>query len=253
MKRFFSLVFALMLVVMLTVSDSAAQQPRLLDGANLLTDAEEAELLARLDQVSRELQCDVVIITVRSCEGYSADYVIEQFYDQYGYGYGSNRDGVMLLLSMAERDWRILSNGFAANAITPSDIDKIGDQIVPELSAGDYEDAFLEFAELCKYEIEGERYGFPFPWAQSLLISLAVGFVAAFIATAVMRGKLKSVRKQTGARQYTRQGSMHLTHSTDLFLYSTVNRRPRPKETSHSSSGSRGGGGGGRHVGGGKF
>ena len=250
MKRVFTLIFALFLCLTLTVSVSAAQMPRLVDAADLLPDYQEAELLQRLDDLSRELQADIVIVTLESCGGYSADDVINAFYDEYGYGYGSNRDGVMLLLSMAERDWRILCNGFAATAITPGERDDMGDHIVDELSAGEYMEAFSEFASLCRYEIEGERNGFPFNFGLSLAVSLVIGFVVAFIATAVMRSKLKSVRSQTGAREYTKPGSMQLTRSSDLFLYRTLDRRRKPQQT---STGSRGGGGGGRHVGGGKF
>ena len=250
MKRIFSVFLVLILVFAMSISVSAAGMPRLVDSADLLYADQEADLLERLDQLSRELQCDVVIVTMDSCGGYSPDDVIEAYYDEYGFGYGSTRDGVVLLLSMAERDWRILSNGYAAEAITPGDIDSIGDHIVDELSAGEYYEAFMEYASLCKYEIEGERNGFPFDFGMNLLISVAIGFVVALIATGIMRSKLKSVRSQTGARKYTVPGSMKLTRSGDLFLYRTLDRRRKPQQT---SSGSRGGGGGGRHVGGGKF
>ena len=252
MKRIFSVIFALLLCLSLTVSVSAAQMPRLMDAADLLTDYEEAELLRRLDDLSQELQADIVIVTLESCGGYSADAVAEACYDEYGFGIGPDRDGVLLLLSMAERDWRILCNGFAATAITPGERDSIGDDIVDELSAGEYMEAFMEFSSLCRYEIEGERTGFPFNFGLSLIVSLAIGFVVAFIATGVMRSKLKSVRSQSGAREYTKPGSMKLTRSSDLFLYRTLDRRRKPQQTAPGSRGG-GGGGGGRHVGGGKF
>ena len=157
------------------------------------------------------------------------------------------------MLSMAERDWRILSNGFGAEAITPGDIDFIGGQIVDELSAGEYMDAFLEF--------NSERYGVPFQFGMCLAVSLGIGLVTALIATAAMRGQLKSVHSQTGARQYCKLGDFHVTNSRDLLLYRNVDRRAIPKESSYSSSGSSGssgfsgsrGGGGGRNIGGGKF
>ena len=250
MKRLFSMILALTLVAMMTFTVSAAQMPRLVDAADLLSAGQEADLQARLDQVSQELQCDVVVVTMDSCGGHSPDDVIAAFYDEYGYGYGTNRDGVVLLLSMAERDWRILSNGFAADAITLSEIDEIGDHIVDELSEGEYYEAFMEFTSLCKYEIEGERNGFPFHFGMNLLISVAIGLVVALIATGIMRAKLRSVRSQTGAREYTVPGSMVITRSNDLFLYRTLDRRRKPQQT---SSGSRVGGGGGRNIGGGKF
>lgn len=250
MKRIFLLILTLTLCLTLAVRVSAADMPRLVDNADLLTDSQEAELLEELNRASQELQADVVIVTLDSCGGRSADAMINAIYDDYGYGFGPQRDGVVLLLSMAERDYRILSNGFAADAITLGEIDEIGDEIVDELSDGDYMDAFLEFISLCAYEIDGERNGFPFPFGMNLGISVVVGFVAALIATGIMRSKLKSVRSQTGAKEYTKPNSMQLTRSSDLFLYRTVDCRRKPQE---SSSGSRGGGGGGRNVGGGKF
>lgn len=250
MKRICSVFLALILCCALAVQVSAAQMPRLVDAADLLTASQETELLAYLDQASDKLQTEVVIVTLENLGGYSADQVIEAFYDEYDYGFGPGRDGVMLLLSMAERDYRILANGFAADAISLSDIDEIGDDIVSELSDGEYMDGFMEFVDLCAYEIDGERNGFPFPWGVSLTVSVAVGFLVAFIATGFMRAELKSVHSKTGAREYAKRGSMQLTRTSDLFLYRTVDRRPRPKE---SSSGYRSSGGGGRNVGGGKF
>lgn len=250
MKRIFLMFLSIWMCLMLAVGVSAAGMSRLVDEADLLPSDREAELLDRLDRVSRELQADVVIVTLDSCGGYSADEVINAFYDEYGYGVGPGRDGVMLLLTMAERDYRILSNGFAADAITQEEIYDIGDHIVGELSDGEYMEAFMEFISLCKYEIEGERNGFPFDFGLNLGVSLLIGFAAAFIATGIMRSQLKSVRSRSGAREYTRPGSMKLTRSGDLFLYRTLDRRRKPQQ---SSSGSRSGGGGGRNVGGGKF
>lgn len=249
MKRLFSVLLVLSLVFLLTVSASAAQMPRLVDSADLLSADQEADLLARLDQVSGELQVDVVIVTMDSCGGYDPDDVVAAYYDDYGFGYGTNRDGVVLLLSMAERDWRILSNGFAADAITLNDIDRIGDSIVGDLSGGDYYEAFMTYATMCKQEIEDERQ---FDFDLSLGISIFIGLVVALIAVEVMRGGHRSVRSQTGAREYAVPGGLKVTHSNDLFLYRNVNRVHRPKETSSGSS-FRGGGGGGRNIGGGKF
>ena len=249
MKRICSVFLALVLCFALALRADAAQMPRLVDAADLLTQSQEAELLDRLDRVSQELQVDVVIVTMETLGGYSADAVVEAYYDEYGFGFGPNRDGVLLLLSMDERDYRILSNGFAADAISMSDIDTIGEHIVGELSEGEYMEAFMEFVSLCVYEIEGERNGFPFAFGKSLLISLIIGFVVALIVTGVMRAQLRSVKTQTGAREYTVPGSMHLTRSADLFLYRTLDRRRKPQNT---ASGFRGGGGG-RNVGGGKF
>ena len=59
--------------------------------------------------------------------------------------------------------------------------------------------------------------------------SCIFGFVVALIITLVMKSKLKSVRSQRTAANYQRPGSMQLTHSSDLFLYSTVTRMKKPE------------------------
>jgi uncharacterized protein len=76
-----------------------------------------------------------------------------------------------------------------------------------------------------------------------------IGLVIAAIATAVMKGKLKSVHAQAGASGYVKNGSMNVTHRQDLFLYRDVNRTAKPKDSSgsstHTSSSGRSHGGGG--------
>lgn len=67
-------------------------------------------------------------------------------------------------------------------------------------------------------------------YVQKCLIgSLIFGFVVALIITLVMKSKLKSVRSQRAAANYERPGSMHLTCSRDLYLYSTVTRIKKPE------------------------
>ena len=76
------------LVSMLMIRFSAAaeenvipetrQLPRLVDRADLLSELEEEELEARLDEISERQQADVVVVTVNSLDGKSAqDYADE--------------------------------------------------------------------------------------------------------------------------------------------------------------------------------
>ena len=188
MKRLFTLILALALCLSLAVSVSAARMPLLVDSADLLSDWEEEQTLQRLEQVREELQVELVIVTMDSLGGHSADAVIEAFYDEYGYGYGPNRDGVCLLVCMAEREYRILCNNYCATAITPDERDSIGNDVASFLSGGDYYGAFDEFIDGCVYQIEGERNGFPFNFGLSLGVSLAIGFVVIVLGMVLMCG-----------------------------------------------------------------
>lgn len=248
-KKLVSVIFALILCLSLSVTAFAADTPRLFDSADLLTSAEESDLQSRMDELSEKFEVEIVIATFESVGEYSVDEFVEVYYDDNGFGYGENKDGVLLLVSMEERDYRILSNGFGAQAISTDDIDRIGENVASYLSDADYADAFNTFIDECEYEIDGEINGFPFDFTINILISLVIGFIIALIATGIMRLKLKSVRKQTNATVYTKPGSMQVTNATDFFLYRVVDRHKIETNTSRSSGSS----GSSRNIGGGKF
>ena len=155
----------------------------------------------------------------------------------------------MLLLNMGDREYPILSNGIAADAISTGDIDDICDAIVSDLSAGYYYDAFDTYAEYCGYYLGGHINGYPFETGKFLLIALVVGLVIGLITVLVMRGQLKTVHRQNLARAYVKPGSLNLTESREIFLYRNVSRTVRQE----SSSGGRSGSGGSRNHGGGRF
>lgn len=250
MRRFFSILLALVLCLSLAMAVSAASGETALvyDEANLLTASEHAQLQQTLQEVGSQCAAQIIVVTLPSSDGQDVDFLLDYIYDGMNFGYGPNRDGVMLLVCMDPREWRILSNGYAGNAITSSHIDAIGERIVPDLSDGDYADAFQEYAQRCAYYLDGYRNGFPFAFGRNLLIALAVGLVAGLIVVLVLKSQLKSVRRQDQANVYVKSGSMRLTGSSDVFLYRNVSRTRRE---SSSSSGSRSGGS--RSRGGGSF
>ena len=219
----------------------------LYDDADLLTDSEEAALMGKLAAVSTGYEAQIVVVTIASMDGGNIDTYDDYVYDSMGFGYGENYDGVLLLVCLDPREYRILSNGFAGVAIEPDDISKISDEIVGDLSDGDYAGAFDEFVDECAYYLDGHINGFPFNAGKSLAISLIVGVVIGLIVAFVLKGQLKSVHSQSRAQEYVKTGSMHVNLSNDMFLYRTVTRT---KKQSSSSSGS---GGTARSKGGGSF
>ena len=253
MKKNLSFAMLLLLCLSLfTLSVWGATDGSLLsDGADLLTDAEERELLATLSRIREAYQVDVIVVTVDSIGEASPDAYVNDLYDSQGYGYGVNQDGVLLMVAMESRDYRVLANGVGADAISDGELDDICDVVASYLGDGDYVGAFGAFAEECEYQINGELNGFPFEWGKNLLIAFGVGFAVALVTVLVMLSQLRSVKPQRGAAVYTKADGMRMTRSSDLFLYRTVSRIRR--ETESSGGGGSRGGGGGRSVGGGKF
>lgn len=230
-----------------TAPAAAAEEFFLADDADLLTDTEEAELIRKLTAISQTFQAQIVIGTIGSMEGGDIDEFLNFFYDESALGYGEKRDGVLLLVCMDPREYRILSNGFAADAITTSTIDSIGDAIVSDLTDGNYYRAFSEFADQCEYYLNGHINGFPFDVEGSLIVSLGIGMITGLIVSMILKGQLKTVRKQEQANVYTKPGSMQVTIEKDRFLYRSVSKTAKESKSSSSDSGSS------RNTGGGSF
>ena len=261
-------IITLLLAVVLCMSAAcpvfaAEKLPRLIDSAELLTESQQSELLSTLDEFSERQQADIVVVTVDSIGDKTPMEYADDFYDYNGYGFGENNDGVLLLISMEERDWWISTTGYGITALTDAGIDYISESFLSDLSDGDYLAAFMTYAELCDEFFTqaktGEPYDVgnlpkePFDLFMNLLIALAIGLAVAFIVTGIMKGKLKSVHSEYSAGNYVRANSLNLTQNTDLFLYTQTTRREKPKESSSggssthtSSSGTSHGGGGGK-------
>lgn len=238
--------------------------PRLVDDADLLDSSEEEELESELDEISERQQFDVVVVTVNSLEGKTPQDYADDFYDYNGYGYGSNHDGALLLVSMEDRDWYISTTGYGITAITDAGREYISDQFVSYLSDGEYLEAFETYANLCDEFVTqadtGEAYdsgNMPkgeYAWVLYLGIAIPVGLLIALIIVECMRRQLKSVRMQNSAANYVKKGTMVIDGKYSHFLYAQTTRRKKPEpstsssgsSTHVSSSGTTHGGGGGK-------
>ena len=266
-KKIIALLFALVICLSTAVPTFAAdgfadEYYRVNDLADLLTDSEEAALLEKLDEISQRQKMDVTVATVNDLDGYSsaAEYA-DAVYEHCKYGYGSQKDGLLLLISMEDRDWAISTCGYGITAFTDAGIEYIGKQIKSDLSDGNYAAAFDTYANLCDEFITQARNGSPFDKGnlprESLSIiwipiSVAIGVVLALLVVGNMKGKLKTVRTRAEANSYLKKDSLAVTESSDLFLYHTVTRSKKEKDsgsgssTHTSSSGTTHGGGSGK-------
>ena len=222
----------------------------LYDEADLLTDSEEATLVEKLKEVSCACNAQLVVVTIASMDGGDIDSYVDYLYDSMGFGYGENHDGVLLLVCMDPREYRILSNGYAGTAIGPDQIDTLCDFMETYLPNGHYTSAFHSFADQSGEFLEYYLMGSPFKVGKSLAISLIIGIIAGLIVAFILKGQLKSVRKQDQAYGYVKPGSMTVNIQYDIFLYRTVTRTKKQKRVESTSSGS---GDTARSKGGGSF
>ena len=251
-KRIVCFIFAVALLIVFVIPSFADTSKKyVVDNANLLSESEESALENKLKEISERQKCDVVVLTVNSLGSKDATQYADDYYDYNGYGYGTNHDGILLLISMKDRDWAVSTCGFGIKAFTDDGIEYLSDQFMSDLSDGNYANAFNIYAEKCDDFIQQAKNGRPYnsynlPRKPLSLVWIPVciilGFVIATLIVSYMKRKLKSVRMQAGAGAYVRDGSMRITDSRDIFLYSSVTRTAIPKSngsSTHSSSSGR--------------
>lgn len=267
MKRMISLLSIVWILSLSVLAVSAEGAVRVVDGAGLLTETEEANLLQTLNEISERQQFDVVVVTTTSLNGKDITAYTEDFYDEHDYGYGATYDGVVLLVDMGTRQWKIVTTGFGITAFTDAGIDYIADEFVPYLSSGDYYQAFSIYAEMCDEFVEQANEGTAydvsnmpkeaFPVVSRAGIAALIGIVAGVVGATLLKGQMKSVKWQKNAGRYATAGGLRLHTQKDRFLYVHTDRErlPEPKTQNHSrggssihtgSSGRSHGGGGGR-------
>lgn len=275
MKRIFSLLLIalLLLVPALTafaegdtatsdgIALTAGGKPTVVDEAHILSGDEAAALSKRLKKIGDTYKCDVIAVIVLDLDGKTAADYAEYFFEYRGYGYGAvpdengkttDGDGVLLLLSMAERDYYVATCGYAITAFTDYGIQTfLEPMFLPYFRNDDYAGGFNAFADGCdsllRQAREGKPYDVehPFPWI-TLLLAIAAGGLIALIPVSAMKRQLTDVGKQTNADRYLEPQTFALTQNSDVLLGTNIARTVHVVQT---GSGGRSGGSGGFHGG----
>lgn len=162
MKKIFSMILTVCVLLAMSLSIQASEVLPLFDEPDLMTDAQEASLAAKLERISEQYQMEVVVAAFETIDGASPMDYADDFYDYNGYGYGENRDGLILIVVMDSRDWWISTRGSAITAFTDAGIEYIGDQIVPYMSADDFAGVFNAFADPCSMFMAQAATGDPY-------------------------------------------------------------------------------------------
>ena len=217
---------------------------RVIDESDLLSDAEEQALDAKLAAYEAAHGIRILVGTVKNTHnqvlGKVANGVVDRIAD------GGANGTIVLLLAPKERDFYISTDNKMRTRITDDDgIEHLAGQFVPSLKENKYAEGFTAFAAavdemVTYYEKEGK------PFNPDAFLLTIVTLVGALIPAAIvywfilanLSDSMFSVRSAHEADDYVERGSFRLTHKEDVFLRTTESRETKHKETSSSSSGS---------------
>lgn len=270
-KRIVLALMALLVFVMaVPVSASVQYEGRVLDEAELLSNAEEEELAKKIDNLIQKYNMDIVILIVEDYTEYmdDTDYTYsdtahrefaKKFYWENDYGFDSEKSGMILMLSMAERDWYMYIEGEANVAVNDYGSEYITDRMLEKLKDDKFAEGFsgyLDDIELfLKAYDKGKPYGDDHPvvtparMLKYFGIAIGASVVLALVIVLGMKSGMNTAKPKPAAKEYVKKGSFVLTSQQDLYLYSNTTKTAIPKSSSSSgggsgrSSGSRGGGG----------
>ncbi len=236
-----------------TPVDSGTQQ-RVFDQAGLLDEYDYTELEQKTQEIADTYGCGAAVVTmddyttVSTASAYDA---AEQLFTELNVGAGEEGGGIILLLSMSQRDYGLFVHGATAEAIfSDAVLQEMEENFLDDFSSDDWYNGFSDYLHDCARYLQnaadggpiGEPLGAePLSWGEAFVFALLVSCVIALIACFIMRAGMKSVHKQTAAARYVADGGLKLTQSRDIYRYTSHKRRHIPQNTSSSSGGSSGG------------
>ncbi len=233
------------------------------DVAGLLSSEQRQKLESTAEHLSAEYGCGVYLVILddyrRYDNGSDSFWDFSQgFYSQYHMGLGEENTGILLLMSMEERDYSLLAYGSAAHyAFTDYGKKALENQFLDDFRRNDWYSGFSDYVsgcgELLKYAAEGN----PLDMTQSeypvsdgglnpIFIILPPILIALLICEG-MRRQMKPVSEKRSADEYVLEDSFRLSSKRDVFLRRSVHRMVIA-EPSHRS-----GGGGGTSINSGGF
>jgi len=251
------IIITLLLVVSLSLGSaivvSAADIDLVTDITDTLTPQQVQQLNERAERITQQYSCDVAIVIIdRMTDNTGAFSWAIDIYQEFDFGYGPEKSGLLLFLSMAERDYYLISFGFGSTAFTDHGKKVMLDNhILPLLGDNKFYDAFSVYLNKAEEFLKLARDGTPFnrdtdPEAMrtTFLIKLSIvillPLLIAFLVCSMWKSKMKTARIATTACNYIPPGGFRLTGQADTYLYRTVTRTKVSTNSSGSSSSSGG-------------
>ena len=247
----FLLAVAAMLTLCVNTAFAEAQLYYVTDEAGLLTESEDIELEAMAESVSKQYGVGVYIVTVDNYQNYGTGSVFEVtygIYHDYTMGEGENRDGIMLLLSMAERDWAMFCYGDSCEyAFNSYGQEKLEEVFLDNFGDNDWYGGFSDYITECSFYLQKAADGEPVRQSPTLgiIIVVCVALYIALMVVGLMWFLMSRVAKQKTANAYI-AGNLNLTGQSDVFTYRTETRTKIESSSSGGSKSHSGGGGSGR-------
>lgn len=243
-------ILCILFFLFLGVSTISADVQRIYDDANLLTDEEIADLEEKAAVYYDEWKTDFIVITSNDADGKFIERYMGDFTDELSDKFNRAEDNmVVLTMKMDNRDILVSSFGFGEEYIDDNRMDYIRNNITPDLSSGDYYEAYILFFELADSYL-GVSPGINphsifFNLYFQIIVAVGLAGIIVFLMAYSSGGRVTVTNNTYMDHKNTRVVGQH-----DRFIRKTVTKRKKP--SNNNGGGGRSGGGGGGITGGGR-
>ena len=226
------------------------------DVAEILSDGQRQDLESTAEKISSQYGCGVYIVTLDDYREYDSKSDMfsfaQDFYRSYQLGIGDSKSGILLLLSMADRDYSLVTYGSKAHyAFTDYGQRVIASEFLDDFRENEWYEGFSDYLSCCGDLLDRADRGEPLDVVYnehsrmnsglSLGVIIGVPLLISFFACEMMKRQMKPVSRQTGADEYIVPGGINLSLKRDVFLNRSVTRTLIRHEDRGSPGGSMGG------------
>lgn len=277
MRKLFSIVLALLMAFSFTAMAFAQgtnnpELERVVDYADIFSDAEEDALEAMIWEVIGTYGMDLVVYTDDDAHGKDIVAGADDFYDEQGYGCGEMKSGSLLYICFdpSVRSWYTSTCGKSIEYFDYDNINIIDDAMEPFMLDGYFFEAVSTHIEYVselyskgslynqnheiyngegysRYEGNHEQQSEPEPVWKTLLAALFFGLFIGLVAGLAARKKAIASMTTVGvagrADEYTIPGGFRLSRAENIFLTMSISRVPKVQHNNN----------GGMHSGGSSF
>ncbi len=243
---FLLLTLIVSLTTPLTLQAEEQESAYVSDTESLLDDAEWAELEEKAQSVSEDHTCGIYVVTMYDYSQINEEgafYAAADIYHSNELGIGEGSDGVLLLLSMKERDYGLYVYGDRAQeAFGEYAQTELEDVFLDNFAEDDWYGGFLDYITTCDEYLQLAEAGTPVTEPElgpvgAFLTAFIIAGVISIIICLLLLLKMRSVKKAARADRYM-TGGIKLSAQEDRYINTTVTRRKIERQSSSSSSSS---------------
>ncbi len=271
-KRCLAALLALVLLMGLALTALAVEPTgHVLDLAELLDEEERQTLEDQAQDIETAYNCGLYIVTVDDYWDYASTPFDAAcaIYDANGFGVGEDRDGLVLLLSMDDRDFATALYGpWAHTAFSDYALERQEAEFLDDFRYDDWYGGFADFLTTSEQCLAAAAAGTPvedpvtttgpveappptlqgthrgsktLTWSAGLRVFLqdfAVALVLGLVLCLGLKQGMRSVKAKTTAREYMRADGSRLSERVDQFTHATHTRRTIQSNVNRSGGGS---------------